>query len=185
MGSRESIALPDPVRESADSPFRQERDWRREWEAEIHCASRTMPDRGEEPRHPSPAHLFACGPSWTHCGTVAATGAVKANRRHSVSPPKAALIVAIVLASGFLPRTRAVVMPLPYRDASEVATVSHAGSARGNPARMGLLVAQPKPPDRGYRYVFLDGNFAADRSGPCERELLLTARSQDQFWSPS
>ena len=40
----------------------------------------------------------------------------------------AAAVVSIALASGFLPVTRSVVLPLPYRDASSIATVAQAGT---------------------------------------------------------
>ena len=105
------------------------REWRREWEAELHCASETMAGRGDE-QHAISAQLvrFARGAfhdafwqgrgNWTQEGQPA--GACLA--------ALTGVIAVIVLASGFLPRTRAVFMPLPYRDAGRIATVSQAGT---------------------------------------------------------
>jgi hypothetical protein len=105
------------------------RDWRREWEAEIRWGARTMQERGCEPRTICvQLFRFARGAfqdaashgrgNWNREGESARFCLVSVT----------CVILVIVLVSGFIPRTRAVFSPLPYRDAARVAIVSQAGT---------------------------------------------------------
>ena len=114
-----SFFTPPPVR----------KEWRREWEAEIQCAGLMMERRGNDPEEIDLQLMrFARG---------AFHDALWQRRREwnreGQSPgiclaAVAGILLLIVLVSGFLPRTREVFLPLPYRDSSRIATVSQAGT---------------------------------------------------------
>lgn len=120
----------------APQPMRE--DWRREWESEIRHARRTMEQRGEAPGAIR-AHLvqFAGGAfhdaAWHRRSVWNRERLTKDTAQRAESAgfclaALAAMVVFIALSSGFLPRTRAVLLPLPYRDPGRVATVSEAGT---------------------------------------------------------
>lgn len=123
-------------------------DWRREWEAEICGAWQQLHERGEEPsairaqiwRFARGAFRDAVWQSlglWDRerFGRVFLHGAQSAG---FCLCSLALLILLIAAASSFLPgnsegvllpMTRATLLPLPYRDAGRIATVSQAGTA--------------------------------------------------------
>jgi hypothetical protein len=115
-------------------PARYRQDWRREWESEIYHATLIR----EVPR--LEALRFAFGSFhdavWYRTNRVDRKDLIEDLIRdagHRIESASfclwalAGLIVAIVLLSGLLPTTRAVVMPLPYRDAGRIATVAQGG----------------------------------------------------------
>ena len=130
-------------------------DWLREWEAEVWYAARSLhfsPSQAEGPFHRRAGFQsvssfarerltllrFAAG-AFTDATSYWTQGAHRTDlllalRRRTESPSfclaaLSLLVALIVAASGFLPRTRTVIAPLPYRDPGRIATVSQ-GSAR-------------------------------------------------------
>ena len=105
------------------------RDWRREWEAEIHCASMMMARRGYGQRE---IHLqlvrFASGAFRDALWQVRGNWNQDGQSAGFCLTALVGLIILIALVSGFLPRARAVFMPLPYRDSARIATVSQSGT---------------------------------------------------------
>ena len=109
-------------------------EWRREWLAELHYALRTMRERGAEAGQ---VVDFARGAfqdaAWhrTHQWNREKIERAVSRGTHSAGFCVAALgglLVAIAIASGFLPETRSVLLPLPYADAGRIATVTQGGT---------------------------------------------------------
>ncbi len=116
------------------SPLRAE--WRREWISELHHARREMLERGDRATGPKLLE-FARGAfhdaAWYRLRDWNAGQNERAVSRQFQSAgfclaALAALIIVIAAASGFLPETRAVLLPLPYANAGRIATVAQGGS---------------------------------------------------------
>ena len=108
-------------------PARYREDWRREWESEIYHAAliREVPRR-ELLRFASGSIRDAF---WCRTNRADREDLIRGASKYVESASFclwaiAGIIVAILLMSGFLPATRAVVFPLPYRDAGRIATVA-------------------------------------------------------------
>jgi hypothetical protein len=106
-------------------PARRREEWMREWLAELHYArARTGEAR---------LLAFASGAFhdavWQHRDfwTLERVSRLAQSARFCLASLAAAVLL-IVLASGFLPMTRTVLMPLPYRDAQSIVTVAQSGT---------------------------------------------------------
>ena len=117
-------------------------EWRREWEAEIHSALRIMRERGEAPsairrrllrfaRGAFVDALWHSREAWSR-ERIATTAADNTRSARFCLASLAGLVLFIVAVSGFLPRTRATLLPLPYREPGRIATVSRARSMAQN-----------------------------------------------------
>src|SRR5262249_51183587 len=115
-------------------PAAARKDWRREWEAEICNACRTMEERGDAPLAIRNQLMYFARGAFQDAlwhGRGLWNRDALSNRAQSAKfclSVLAALVIAITVASGFLPRTRAALLPLPYRDADRIATVTETGS---------------------------------------------------------
>ncbi|HLJ50346.1 MAG TPA: hypothetical protein VKU01_30240 [Bryobacteraceae bacterium] len=167
-------------------PGRQRRDWRKEWESEAWHAA---------------LHLSACGYSeravrsqlWQFCWgafpDAASCRAIAFNRENllreftywSRSPgfclaALAAFVLMLTAISGFLPKTRDVLFPLPYSNADRIVTVAQTGPSlaarRGIPAHWANLWKNQSK--------FLDN--VATYSWHREHEV-LTANVSENFFS--
>ncbi len=116
-------------------PRRARAEWRREWSAELHFALREMRDRGDDAG--AKAVAFARGAfhdalwhrlsEWNCERRKQAFSRVRQSAGFSLAA--LALVISLVaIASGFLPETRAVLLPLPYADAGRIATVTQGGA---------------------------------------------------------
>jgi hypothetical protein len=106
-------------------PARRREEWTREWLTELHYAG----------AHAGEARLmaFASGAFhdaiWQHRDFWTLERiSQRAQSARFCMESIAAVLVLIVLASGFLPMTRSVLMPLPYRDAAGIVTVAQSGT---------------------------------------------------------
>lgn len=120
------------------APSAVRENWRREWLAELHFALRTMRERGEGANADSKAIEFARGAfqdaAWHRLRPWNREGIEQAFSRAAQSAgfclaALCGLVLAIALASGFLPETRAVAFSLPYPDPGRIATVTLGGPA--------------------------------------------------------
>ncbi|HEX5430379.1 MAG TPA: ABC transporter permease [Bryobacteraceae bacterium] len=112
-------------------------DWRREWEAEIWYAREDLSARGEiHAVIDAELRRFARGAfrdaAWQRWGKwnrerFGQAIAFQSQCAGFCLGALTFLLALIALASGFLPVTRAILLPLPYRDAGQIATVSQAG----------------------------------------------------------
>lgn len=115
------------------------REWLDEWCAELQCAGMAMRSREYTPGQIEWRLLeFALGSlqdALWHRLQVFEPEAALRELRAGVEAPRfclavhAGVLVLIALATGFLPATRDVLFPLPYRDASRIATVAQSGLA--------------------------------------------------------
>ena len=106
-------------------PSERRTEWNKEWLAELHYArQRAGANR---------SFAFARGAFHDAIWQQRDFWTLKRMARLAQSPwfclgSLAAAIVLIALASGFLPKTRMAVMPLPYRDAARVITIAQSGT---------------------------------------------------------
>lgn len=112
-------------------------EWRREWEAEIWHASLDLRERRDGAARRK-LWSFCSGAFvdavWHLRNLLDREALSLALRRRTESASfclacLSALVLLIVCASGFLPRTRDIVLPLPYENAGSIVTVSRNGSA--------------------------------------------------------
>jgi len=112
-------------------------EWRREWEAEFWHASLALEERQERAARWK-LWRFCCGAFadavWHLRNLVDQEVMMRAVRRRTESASfclagLAALMLVVVCVSGFLSRTRDIVMPLPYEDAGRIVTVSRNNAA--------------------------------------------------------
>ena len=109
-------------------------DWRREWTAELHFASHLIRQRGETGAklvqfargafHDAAWHRMR---DWNR-EKIERTVSRRAQSAGFCLAALAGFILLIALASGALPETRAVLLPLPYADPSRIATVTQGGA---------------------------------------------------------
>ncbi|HUA86463.1 MAG TPA: ABC transporter permease [Bryobacteraceae bacterium] len=134
--------LPNPLRRASFLirtaaclvPRSERAEWRREWLAELHFAAQAMRERDE----PSARLVgFARGAfqdaAWHRLRDWNREKVERAVSRGAQSAgfclaALIALLALIAVASGFLPETRAVLLPLPYADAGRIATVTQGGT---------------------------------------------------------
>jgi MacB-like periplasmic core domain len=127
-------------------PATARRDWQREWNAETLHALKTLRGRGDR-RAGARVLWFAVGAFSDAIWHLNLQGRENLTRSFSNQAQSggfclaslAGLVLAIALASGFLPNTRSVLMPLPYADAGRIAVVAHTGIAPA--ARSGVQTA--------------------------------------------
>ena len=126
-------------------------EWRREWEAEIRSAMQIMRERGETPfaarrrlllfaRGAFADALWHSREVWNR-ERLARTAADNTRSARFCLASLAGLVLFIAAASGFLPRTRATLFPLPYRDAGRIATASRARGMAENTGIHSSMVA--------------------------------------------
>jgi len=111
-------------------PAQRRKEWMREWLAELHYATLHYVEG-----HAGEARLmaFASGAfhdaMWQHRDFWTQERVSRlAQSAWFCLASLGAIVLSIVLASGFLPVTRTVLMPLPYRDAASVVTVAQSGT---------------------------------------------------------
>jgi hypothetical protein len=105
-------------------------DWRREWDAELWYVSTEL-QGWELWRFSRGAIADAVWHLWNLSERDALALAVRRRTESAVFclASIAAMICAVIVASGFLPRTRDIVVPLPYVNADRIATVARSGMA--------------------------------------------------------
>jgi hypothetical protein len=108
-------------------------DWRREWMAELHYAQSTLTEAGREIAQGSQLIGFALGAfqdaAWLRTHTWSGEHIKSAVARGTESPSFCLFAIGIILAlitvtSGFLPRTLAALLQLPYSDPDRIDTVA-------------------------------------------------------------
>ncbi|MGH9611638.1 MAG: ABC transporter permease, partial [Bryobacteraceae bacterium] len=109
-------------------PRIQRSEWLREWEAEIWYCSTRLPRRQLR----GLCWGSFADAAWHRFHGLTRANAVRWARDWSQSATFCLLsilgaVIFLTFASGFLPRTRAIVMPLPYANAERIATVSQSG----------------------------------------------------------
>ena len=113
-------------------PYRSRADWKREWLAELHYGRLTLGE-GEQQGSGTKLIGYALGSSpdaaWHRMRNWGGEQLKRALARGTESPAFclcaiSILLALIVVASGFLPRTREALLPLPYLDPGRIATVS-------------------------------------------------------------
>lgn len=141
------LPLPSPLQESLFIirlasvlvPGSQRSAWRREWEGEMWHASMLLKERGFSPSVArSQLRSFAWGSvadaAW-HRGRRFDRESLARDLSHHLQSPQfciasiIAVIAIIVVASGFLPSTRDILMPLPYANPDRIATASQSSLA--------------------------------------------------------
>jgi hypothetical protein len=114
-------------------PPRSRVDWQREWMGELHYAQRTLWGEGREVGPGSRLIGFALGAfqdaAWHRTHTWSGEHIKWTVARTTESPPFCLFAIGMILAlitvtSGFLPRTRAALLRLPYTDPDRIATVT-------------------------------------------------------------
>lgn len=115
-------------------PSHSRGEWRREWASELHYAARDLKDRGAAE---SAVVEFAWGAfpdaAWHRMRAWNPDTIERAVSRGAQSPTfclaaLSAVLLMVVVFSGFLPETRAVLFPLPYAAPDRIATVAQGGS---------------------------------------------------------
>lgn len=114
-------------------PSAARQDWRREWFAELHYAQRALHRRGEETALVRFARGAFHDAVWHRMRGWDQEEIERAASRHVQSAgfclaTLGALVVFIALASGWLPETRSLLLPLPYDDAGRIATAAQGGT---------------------------------------------------------
>lgn len=114
-------------------PAASRESWQREWLAELHYAERAVHERGGKDRLVDFAFGAFSDAAWHRARDWNREDWERAASRSAQSAgfclaALAAILVAIVALSGLLPKTRSVFLPLPYADASRVATVTQGGA---------------------------------------------------------
>jgi hypothetical protein len=114
-------------------PSRSRADWQREWMAELHYARRTLREEGRELGLGSRLIGFALGAfqdaAWHRTHTWSGEHIERTVARGTESASFCLFAIGMILAvitvtSGFLPRTRAALLRLPYTDPDRIATVA-------------------------------------------------------------
>jgi hypothetical protein len=114
-------------------PSRSRADWQREWMGELHYAQRTLWEEGRELAPGSRLVGFALGAfqdaAWYRTHTWSGEHFKWTVARGTESASFCLFAIGIILAlitvtSGFLPRTRAALLRLPYTDPDRIATVA-------------------------------------------------------------
>lgn len=114
-------------------PSRSRADWRREWMAELHYARLSLRERIGETAPGARLILYALGAfqdaAWYRMRKWGGERFKSTVVRSAESPgfclfALSTLLAFIVVASGFLPNTRAALLPLPYTDPDRIVTVS-------------------------------------------------------------
>jgi len=117
-------------------PSQSREEWRREWTAELHYAHRALSERGEDSAAAARLLEFACDAfqdaKWHRACLLRPATFKRPLLRWLQSggfclTALGALVFLIIGASGLLPATRSVLLPLPYADAGRIATVSEGG----------------------------------------------------------
>jgi len=165
-------------------PAAQRAEWLREWFAELHYAS--IHSSSENSlfliRFSSGAFqdaLWYCRGVWNRD-----TMAAKMQSPGRCLAGIAAVILSIAVLSGFLPVTRSILMPLPYRDPGRIATVSDAGASLATrvPIRADLVrlwQSKSKLVEGAEAYLWKE-SIATDSIG--RRSRVLGARVSDNFF---
>ncbi len=168
-------------------PARHREAWRREWEAEIYHAAliRGVPRRE--------VLRFAFGSIrdafWYRTNRTDRQDLFRDARKRVESASfclwaLGGIIVAIILTSGLLPATRAVLLPLPYRDAGRIATVAQGGPTLATRSGVradwvGLWQHESKLLDGAAVYVW---NEEALTGGSFFGRAVVTARVDQNFF---
>jgi len=167
-------------------PAIQRSEWRREWEAEVWYCSTRLPRR--QLRELCWGSFSDA--AWHRFHGSSRDHAIQWTREWSQSAAFCLLsilgiVIFLTLASGFLPRTRAIVMPLPYANADRIATVSQSGlsfSVRsGIPSDWVHLWQQKSKLIEDFAAYTWESATVVDASG--EKIRILRARAGENFFS--
>jgi hypothetical protein len=195
--------LPSPLQESLFLirlasllvPAQRRSAWRKEWEGEMWHASMLLEERGySRSAARSQLRSFWRGSvvdaAW-HRGRRIDRESLVRGLSHYVQSPGfciASIVIAIAIiavASGFLPSTRDVLLPLPYANADRIATISQSGMALS--ARAGIRTTWVHWWQRDSKLIEDAATYiwrpqpAADRSG--RLGSVLNAEVSDNFFS--
>src|SRR5262249_10022381 len=169
-------------------PSRDRDEWLDEWNAELLSAQLRLERRGD-PSLRRRLWQFASGSladALWHRVHILERDEFRRDLRAAIESPEfcllgiASVFVLIALASGFLPATRDVLLPLPYAEPGRIATITQTGIALS--ARSGVLVEDSRL-WRTDSHTLTDSAIYTWQSTFSSGQEILTARVSDNFFS--